>query len=101
MKKLRNFDLKDKGPGACIALCDLERKLDEIGLNSKHIDKDDEHFRDKVFVTDSVWVNVNDGFYGMTFELKRHIPRFLAVGYLKMLLWFAKHGAYEDRGELA
>lgn len=95
MKKLRYFDLKDKGVEAFKALCTLERKLDEIGLTAKHIDEEDEYFRDKDFITDAVWMD-NDGFVGMTFTPQDHVPKFIALGYMRMLLWFAKHGAYDN-----
>lgn len=95
MKKLRCFDLKGKGVDVYLALCDLERKLDEIGLTVKHVDEDDEYFKDKVFVTDAIWSS-RDGVWGMTFEPKERIPKILAFGYMRMLLWFAKHGAYEQ-----
>lgn len=95
MKKLRRFDLKDKGVGVLKALSDVERIAKEAGISGVCVDDDDEWFKDKVFVTDAIWLNAN-GFYGITFTTKRFAPKFLAAGGMKLLLWFAKHGAYEQ-----
>ena len=95
MKKLRYFDLKDNDDMAFKALCDLERELNKIGINVKYVEEDDEYFKDKLFITDAIWIS-NGEFYGMTFECKRFMPKFISEGYLKMLLWFAKHGAYDQ-----
>ena len=100
MKKLRRYDLKDRGYEAYKALCDLERVFTKMDFPCEHVDEDDEYFEDKTFVTDLVWIST-EGYWGITFEAKRFVPKFISVGYLRMLLWFAKHGACEQRGELA
>lgn len=100
MKKVRYVDIKDKGFGTLKALSDLEREFVNLGLPFDCVDEDDEYFKDKVYITDAIWVSV-DGFYGMTVVGKRFVPKFVVAKYLRMLLWFAKHGAYEEKREFA
>ena len=97
MNKSRYYDLKDRGFGAFTALYDLERVLYGTGMVFIYVDEDDEHFKDKEFITDSVWFDKKDGYWGMTFEEKKpFLCRLIGRRYLRLLLWFAKHGAYED-----